>query len=69
MDTGPVETWKAIAGSVTIELTSPVVRAHLPGAYRVTIRIIGLEVVNAKGARARQPRPLTFTAIVGWMAG
>jgi len=69
MDAGPVETWKAIGGSVTIELTPPVVRAHLPKAYRVTIRIIGLEVVNTKGVRARQLQPLTFIAIVGRMWG
>lgn len=62
--TGLQESWKAVAGTVTIELTPPVVRARDPWAYRAAIRIDGLEVVSASGARARQLQPITFTAIV-----
>lgn len=69
MPTGPEETWRPVRGMVTIELTPPLVRAHMPWAYRATIRIVGMEVISATGIRVRQPQPLTLTAIVGWISG
>lgn len=66
---GPNETWRATRGAVTIELSPPGVRARAPFAYRATIRIVDAEFVSAAGVRVRQVRPITLTAIVGWISG
>jgi hypothetical protein len=63
------ETWRATRGTITIELTAPGVRTPSPFTYRATVRIVGAEFVNPSGTRVRQERPITLTAIVGWVAG
>jgi hypothetical protein len=63
------ETWRAVGGTVTIELSPPGVRARAPYMYRATIRIVGAEFVNSSGARVKQVQPITLTAIVGWLSG
>jgi hypothetical protein len=65
----PEETWRATRGTITIELTAPGVRTPSPFMYRATVRIVGAEFVNPSGTRVRQERPITLTAIVGWVAG
>jgi hypothetical protein len=62
------ETWRATRGTITIELTAPGVGTG-SFTYRATVRIVGAEFVNASGTRVRQERPITLSAIVGWVAG
>jgi hypothetical protein len=63
------EAWRATAGTVTIELSAPGVRAREPNLYRATIHIVGAEFVNRSGVRVRQVRPITLTALVGQIFG
>ena len=65
----PPETWRAIGGTATIELSPPGARAGAPHLYRATIRVVGAEFVNATGGRVRQVRPITLTAFVGGYIG
>jgi len=66
----PLETWKAVAGAVTIELSPSGIRVREPYSYRARIRIEGAEFVSATGVRVRQVRPITVTAIVhNWGSG
>jgi hypothetical protein len=66
---GEQETWRAIGGTVTIELTARGVSPRQPNLYRATIRISGAEFVNSSGVRVKQVRPITLTAMVGWQSG
>ena len=59
------ETWRATAGTVTIELSPRGVRARQPYTYRATVRIADAELTSAAGIRVRQTQPVTLTAIVG----
>ena len=59
------ETWRAVAGTITIELSPPGVRARSPRLYRASIRLTNAEFVNGSGARVRQAQPITLSAIVG----
>ena len=61
-----VQTWRAIGGTVTIELSPPGVRAAQPSLYRATIHIVGAEFVSATGVRVRQTQPMTLSAVVGF---
>jgi hypothetical protein len=66
MSPGPVtETWRAVAGRVTIELSPPGVRAKRPSMYRATIRIDGAEFIDSSGRRHRQTTPIVLSAVVG----
>lgn len=65
----PPERWRAISGTVTIELSTPGVNKRAPFMYRATVRITGAEFVNATGGRTRQTVPLTLTAVVGFVMG
>ena len=65
---GPVETWRAVGGTVTIALSTPGVRAQ-PWLYRATIHIVGAEFVSATGLRVRQTQPIVLTATVGSVLG
>jgi hypothetical protein len=59
------ESWRAVAGVVTVQLSLPGVRAREPNKYRVTIQIDDAEFVNASGKRIRSARPIRLTAIAG----
>ena len=59
------ETWRAVSGAITIELSPPGIRARLPLAYRATIRITGAEFTSTTGVRIKQVKPIVLTAIVG----
>ncbi len=63
------ETWKAVAGTVTVLLSAPGVRAREPYRYRVTIQIDGAEFVSPTGIRVRPSRPIRFVAMAGGMVG
>ena len=63
------ETWRAVSGTITIELSPPGVRAREPQLYRATIRITGAEFLNGSGARVRQTQPIALSAIVGGCFG
>jgi len=68
--TPPEETWQAIAGAVTIVLSTTNAHAAV-GSFgvRVTITISGAEFVSAAGGRVKQLQPITLTALVGWGPG
>ena len=59
------ETWRAVAGRVTIELSQPGIRARNPRLYRATIRIDDAEFIDASGRRHRQASPIVLSAVVG----
>jgi hypothetical protein len=63
------EAWRATAGTVTIELSTPGISVRQPNLYRATIRVTGAEFVNSSGVRVRQVRPITLTALVGQIFG
>jgi hypothetical protein len=65
----PNEMWRAIAGTITIELSPPGVRSHAPHLRRATVTLSGVVLQNAAGATMRMSRPVTLVAIVGWIAG
>jgi hypothetical protein len=64
-DGARVETWSAIAGTVTIELSPRGVRTLQPNAYRARIRIDGLELMSTAGVRVKSTASLTLAGIAG----
>ena len=67
---GPAtETWRAVAGTVTVQLSPPGVRAREPHLYRATIRIDNAEFLGSAGRRQRPPQPIVLSAVVGSMGG
>ena len=64
-----MESWRAVGGRMTIELSAPGIRARNPALYRATIRIDNAEFVDSTGRRHRQTRPIVLTAVVGSFFG
>jgi hypothetical protein len=64
--TGPEETWRAVAGSVSIQLAN-----GLRDSARAlaTVRINQAQFVRNDGLRVTQVLPITLTAVVGWVSG
>ena len=63
------ETWRAVAGQMTIELSPPGIRTRTPWLYRATIRIDNAEFIDSSGRRHRQAAPIVLSAVVGSGAG
>ena len=65
----PGALWRAVAGSITIELSPRGIRARAPNLYRATVHIVNAQFVNESGGRVRQTQPITLTAMVGRVGG
>ncbi len=65
----PEESWRLTGGIVRIELSPPGIRRREPHLYQATIHLVGAEFTSPSGARVRQTRPITLTAVVGFFVG
>ena len=63
------ESWRAVSGTLTIQLSPPGIRAQAPQQRRATVSLTDAVFVNQAGARVRQTRPIVLRAIVGGVAG
>jgi hypothetical protein len=59
------ETWRAVGGTVSVQLSEPGVRARNPQQYRTTIQIDNAEFLGPDGTTVRAPRPIRLSAIAG----
>jgi hypothetical protein len=60
------ETWRAVGGLMTIQLSKPGISARNPEQYRTTVQIDNAEFMGSTtGARVRAPRPIRITAVTG----
>ena len=63
------DTWRAVAGTLSILLYPPGIPGHPPFMYRATVRLSGAQFISPSGQRVDQTQPIALTAIVGWLAG
>ncbi len=63
------ETWQAVAGTVTVELSAPGIRARRPSLRRATVTLRDLVLRNSTGTMVRAPGAIRLTAIVGGFEG
>ena len=61
---GP-EKWRAVAGTITVELSPPGIRARSPHLRRATVTLSNMVLQNAVGTRVRVPGPVRLIAVVG----
>jgi hypothetical protein len=62
-------TWRAVSGSVEIELSPRKVDPGEAHRRRATVRVLGAEFAGPAGKRIRLSRPIVLTAIVGDVTG
>ena len=62
-------TWRAIAGTVTIALSPPGIRARSPYLNRATVTLRNVVLRNTAGTTVTIAGPVTLTAAVGSIAG
>jgi len=58
-------TWRAVTGTVTIQLSAPGIRAGNPNQYRATIQIDNAEFLGPTGDIVRAAKPIRVTAVAG----
>ncbi len=63
------ETWHAVAGTLTIEVSPPGGRAQTPDLRQATVTGSNLVLKNAAGATLSVPGPVRLTAFVGSVGG
>ena len=61
---GP-QIWRAIAGTITIELSPPGIRVRAPHSRRATITLTDVVLQNEAGTTVKVARPVRLTTIVG----
>ncbi|MGH8638859.1 MAG: tetratricopeptide repeat protein, partial [Burkholderiales bacterium] len=69
VDPDSLETWRAVAGTVVIELSAPGVRARAPHLRRATVTLSDVVLRNTTGMTVKTPRAIRLIAIVGGFSG
>ena len=65
---GP-EIWHAIAGTLSLELSPPGIRAHNPNLRHATVTLTNVVLRNSAGRTLSVPQPVRLTAVVGSVGG
>jgi hypothetical protein len=63
------ETWRAVGGTISVQLSAPGIRAQDPNQYRATIQIDNAEFMSTTGAVVRSPGTIRLTAVAGSSGG
>jgi hypothetical protein len=62
---GP-EKWRAVAGTITVELSPPGIRVRAPHLRRATVTLSNVVLQNAVGTRVSVSGPVRLIAVVGY---
>jgi hypothetical protein len=63
------ETWHAVSGVVSIDVSSPGVRSRMPHLRRATVTLTNVVLKNTAGKTLTIPGPVRLSAFVGSVAG